>query len=306
MCLLLLKAQVRESNRRVQLLMQSTADTDMAAAKTPTLLSRKRQRVDESRSITDGSDLTAQLETAGTGSGATAAAKEVDVGTGSGSPAAMEVTDTAAVSVPALPALTYNNDARTFGEEKGDSKLRFMNVLRKLATNNQLHPTDIGKTNIPNDISNKQALRNCLEMAVFAGSSDDISIMRGASEGDKVQAAFRLEEAVKDKLLELEDTGKTNKEYGGSILGLHKRINAYRNRVKKAKKSSAQPSTMPLIELNELLALEGQLEASTGASEANGNSNRRASVSGGQTTLDGIPRRPRPQTKRLHPSTSKK
>lgn len=161
--------------------------------------------------------------------------------------------------------------------------------------------TDLAKTDIPNDIDNKQSLRNCLEMAVFAGSSGDISIVCGASEGDKVQAASRLEDAVKDKLLELEGKDRTQKgQYGGSILGLHKRITAYKKRVKEAKKSNLQPGKIALIELNELLALEGQLESSTGASEANGIGE------GGQTTLDNVPRLPRPQTKRLRPSAPKK
>ena len=150
-----------------------------------------------------------------------------------------------------------------------DKGLSLSSAITQLSVGGHLKNLDqfASIPSIPSTIisfTNRSKLKHCLALVDFSGEPDDIAILKGGKEEDRVRvddAAARLTAASLAKMLELEGSSSAVAEASGghaprgSVLGLCKRISLYRNLVKEVTNDTRGIGKVPLIEYWEYRAL---------------------------------------------------
>jgi hypothetical protein len=132
-------------------------------------------------------------------------------------------------------------------EISGNSAERFANVLEEMSKSRMISFSDNGtfsaKTLPMRFTTNKQLLKNCFELASFAGDKSDLAILASGKDANNVTVdtntikttAFRVERAAHNKMLDVEESSeelnmKAKRPKKPVITGLGTRIKAYKQR----------------------------------------------------------------------------
>eukprot|EP00956_Cyclotella_meneghiniana_P021124 scaffold38020_cov52-Cyclotella_meneghiniana.AAC.1 len=167
-------------------------------------------------------------------------------------------------------SLSYNNRAYVNAETNGNAGEFLGAVLVEMSSQGMLSLSDDNKLitkGIPMRYSrNKQLLRNCIELAAFAGDPGDISLLINAAknDADKVNiktTAERIATAAHNKMLEFENSSaEVNKlekrPKQPLITALGTRIKVYKKRCWTAQGKNGKACDAKIIELEELRSLE--------------------------------------------------
>ena len=167
-------------------------------------------------------------------------------------------------------SLSYNNRAYVNAETNGNAGEFLGAVLVEMSSQGMLSLSDDNKLitkSIPMRYNrNKQLLRNCIELAAFAGDPGDISLLINAArnDADKVNiktTAVRIATAAHNKMLEFENSSaEVNKlekrPKQPLITALGTRIKEYKKRCWTAQGKNGKACNAKIIDLEELRSLE--------------------------------------------------
>jgi hypothetical protein len=159
-------------------------------------------------------------------------------------------------AVAAMP-LSYNNDAYSNAEVKGNSGERFGQVLKEMAAVGSLSFSDnkFRATSIPMRFNaNKSFLHNCIELAGIAADKHDLRMLASKKDNNNqpinetaIQTiAMRIERATQNKMLEFEGSSeqinkKEKKPKTAFVTGLGTRIRRYKKRCWEAGGQQGKP-----------------------------------------------------------------
>ncbi|KAL3791693.1 hypothetical protein HJC23_003950 [Cyclotella cryptica] len=177
-------------------------------------------------------------------------------------------------------SLSYNNKAYVNAETTGNAGEFLGAVLEEMSSQGMLLLSNdklITKSMPMRYSRNKQLLRNCIELAAFAGDPGDISLLVNATRNyaDKVKiktTAVKNATAAHNKMLEFENSSaEVNKSEKRPkqplILALGTRIKEYKKRCWTAQGQNGKACDAKIIDLEELRSLE--IAANPGTPDGN-------------------------------------